>query len=382
MQYRHIAAAMFLAGTFTLVGCASENGQDAAELPENTDQGDQTGAGSDFSPDDVEALGGQGNVDYLTDLYQQAIAEDQTTITVYGITATSSASLYEQFSTRFPGITVDHVTIFGPELQNRISSEQTTGQYTADNVSVGGADALFVSENDYVAEQDPALGDELPDEYKPFGNTLFGANTYIYTVSYNTDLVDEAEAPRTFEELLDPKWHGEIAIGDVGTNIYGNLFGALYHDVIDETWVEEFAATDPVVVPSERDVFTAVSTGQVPIGLNNYIRGEDFLATDNLPVAFVADFEDGVGDGVFYRGTVQNAPNAIASDLLTAWWLTPEAMELLAIQGQAGLMPDAPSIVGQPPLSEMNINPVPSISEDYESKFNEGLELFRGVFNV
>lgn len=374
MKHRLAPAALLLVGALALAACSS--GDDSPPK-----EGNGSGSSSlTFSADDVKALGGQANVDYMTDLYDKALDKGQTTITVYGITATSSAALYAQFSKRFPGIKVDHVTIYGTELQNRIASEQTTGQYVADNLSVSGADALFVADNDYVAKQKPPLAKDLPKEYMPFGNTLFGANTYLYTVSYNTDLVSEAEAPKSFQDLLDPKWKGKIAISDPNTGVFGNLFGALYKKVIDSSWLEKLSKQDLQWVPSERDVFTAVSTGQVPIGINTYIRSKEFLSKDKLPVAFVADFKDGVGDGVYYRGTAANAPNAIASDLLVAWWLTPEAMELLASQGQAGLMPGAPPISGQPPLEDIKINKTPSVGKDYKDAYNKWTDEFRRIF--
>lgn len=329
---------------------------------------------------DAEVLGGEENAAYLDDLYQEAVEAGQTTITVYGVTATSSASLYEAFMERYPDMFVDHVTIFGPELQQRIASEQATGQYVVDNVSVSGADAVYVTEHDFVAEQEPPLAAELPDEYKPAGDTLFGGNTYLYTVGYNTDLVDAADAPTSFEDLLDPKWKGKIGIPDTSVAPNGFLYAAVRAGVIDEAWLEEFRDTQELVtLPSERDVFTAVSTGQVELGIGNYIRGAAFLETDSLPVGFVADFTDGVSDGVFYRGTVKNAPNALASDLLTAWWLTPEAQALIAEQGQPGLMPGAPPVPGQPALSEIKVNPGPTF-EEYGTYTEEGLELFRSVF--
>lgn len=364
------ATVLAIASALALAGCAG------TPEPEETSTG---GGGSlQFTPDEVEALGGQENVDYMVALYDEAVAAGQTTITVYGITATSSASLYERFSERFPEITVEHVTIFGNELQNRIAGEQTTGQFVADNVSVGGADALFLKDNGYIADQEPPLAADLPAEFIEDGN-MFGANTYLYTVSYNTDMVSEDEVPRTFDDLLDPKWAGKIALGDATTGAPGFIWYAMENGKLDEDWLQDFADTNPVLLPSERDVFTAVSTGQVPLGLNNYIRGDAFLKQDNLPVGFVADFEDGIADGVFFRATVKDAPNALASDLLVAWWLTPEAMELLSIQGQQGLMPGAPAIVGQPPLADMNINPQGSLDE-FAERYKRGTELFQSVF--
>lgn len=365
--------ALSVAAAVALAGCGS-----GGDSPGDSSS---SGGGSSlaFSAEDVTALGGQANVDYMVGLYNQAIAAGQKTITVYGITATSSAALYEAFSKRFPGIKVEHVTIFGLELQNRIASEQTTGQHVADNVSVSNADAAFVKDNNYLAEQQPPLAAQLPAEYKPAGNTMFGANEYLYTVSYNTDLVSESEVPKTFDDLLDPKWSGQIALGDVLTGAPGFVNDAIRAGKITPDWLTKFAANKPVIVPSERDTFTAVSTGQVKLGLNNYIRGDAFLSKDNLPVKFVASFKDGISQGVYYRATVKDAPNAIASNLLVAWWLTPEAMKLLSIQGQQGLMPDAPPIVGQPPLSDLTINPAPPLDQ-YNAETATGVKLFTSVF--
>jgi iron(III) transport system substrate-binding protein len=348
----------------------------SAESSGETDGGDTT----DFDAETIEALGGEESAAYLDQLYEEALDAGQTTITVYGITATSSASLYEAFSERFEGITVEHVTIAGAELQNRIASEQATGQHVVDNVSVSGADAVFLSDEGFVAEQEPPLAELLDEEYKPAGNTLFGGNTYIYTIAYNTDLVSEDEVPRSLDDLLDPRWAGEVGLSDPNVGATNVIYHPIVEGTLDESWLEDFRDTDPVLFPSERDLFTAVSTGQVPIGVGNYIRGEAFLAVDDLPVGFVADLEEGVADGVFYRGTVENAPNPLASDLLVAWWLTPEAQGLIAEQGQPGLMPDAPEVPSVGPLSEITVNPGPSF-EEYADYTTAARELFQQVFS-
>lgn len=323
----------------------------------------------------LAALGGDENATYLDGLYAEAVAAGQKTITVYGITATSSASLYAAFSERYPEITVNHVTIFGAELQSKIAAEQATGQYTVDNVSVSGADAVFVADNDYVEEIDVPLAASLDERYKPAGETLFGGNTYLYTLSYNTDMMDEADVPTTFADLADPKWTGKIGMYDPTAGATGFVAAAIDDKKIKESYLDDIKALDPVIFPSERDLFTAVSTGQVQMGLGNYVRGQAFLDVDSLPVGFVANFKDGVSDGVFYRGTVKNAPNALASNLLVNWWMTPEAQGLIAIQGQYGLMPDAPAVPGQPELADVIFNPGPEFD-----KYGEYTDKYRAMF--
>ena len=36
--------------------------------------------------------------------------------------------------------------------------------------------------------------------------------------AYNTDLVSEEDAPRTWDDLLDPRWNGQIVMTDPGSS--------------------------------------------------------------------------------------------------------------------------------------------------------------------
>jgi iron(III) transport system substrate-binding protein len=356
----------------TLIGLTACSGSAMGDMPMASASGTSDAA-------TLAALGDQANVDYLNGLYEQATAAGEHTINVYGVTATSSASLYAAFSARYPEITVNHVTVFGAELQARIASEQATGQYIADNVSVSGADAVYVSSKGYLEDQAIPSAGALAAVDKPAGEQLYGGNEYLYTLAYNSDQVADADVPSTFADLLNPKWSGKIGMLDPNVGATTFVSAALAAGKIDESWLAKFKANNPVMFPTERDLFTAVSTGQIAMGLGDYIRGDAFLKVDNLPVKFVAKFADGITNGVFYRGTVKNAPNALASNLLVAWWLTPEAQALIAAQGQAGLMPGAPPIPGQPALSEIAINPEPSF-DNYGATTTKYNDLFKSAF--
>jgi len=349
---------------------SSDTAAKAAPAPESTATFDQA---------TLDLLGGEESAKHLDTLYQQAIEAGQKTITVYGVTATSSAPLYVAFSKRYPEIKVNHVTVFGPELQAKISGEQTTGQYNGDQVSVGGPDVSFVVENKYLAETEAPLSSKVPKEYVPEGKTLYGGNEYLYTLAYNSDEISADEAPKSFDALLDPKWKGKVGLIDPKIGSTSFISDAIEAGTLDESWLTDIQDNDPVIFPSERDLFTAIASGQIALGVGDYIRGKDFLEADKLPVGFVSDFEDGLSVGVFYRSTLKNAPNPLASDLLVNWWLTPEAQTLIAGQGQQGLTEGAVPIPGVPPLSEIKLNPPPSIASygDYMTKYNE---MFRKAF--
>ena len=52
---------------------------------------------------------------------------------------------------------------------------------------------------------------ELPPEFVDKDHYWIANNLYVMTPGYNTSLVPKGTQPKTYEDLLDPKWKGKIA---------------------------------------------------------------------------------------------------------------------------------------------------------------------------
>jgi iron(III) transport system substrate-binding protein len=64
-------------------------------------------------------------------------------------------------------------------------------------------------------------------------------------LAINTDRVPSSEAPRSYEELVDPQWKGRITVagGEAATRLV-----AYFEEVMGEDYLDEFAAQDPQLV--------------------------------------------------------------------------------------------------------------------------------------
>ena len=56
--------------------------------------------------------------------------------------------------------------------------------------------------------------DATPAEYRDPDNLWIGNNLHLLVILQNTKIVPEAEAPKSWADLLDPKWKGKIAFTD------------------------------------------------------------------------------------------------------------------------------------------------------------------------
>ncbi len=129
-------------------------------------------------------------------------------------------AIKEGFEKKYPGITMEYYFAGTSKVVTKISTEAQAGHVDADVIWVGDA-ADYVSFKEEGILQ-PYTSPELdsgaiaadyvdPDGYYTAGR-LVGVG-----IAYNTALVTPEEAPKTWNELLDPKWKDQIVMSDPGT---------------------------------------------------------------------------------------------------------------------------------------------------------------------
>lgn len=106
------------------------------------------------------------------------------------------------------GIRVDFTRADNTETNLRIAQEVKAGRIMVDVFDGFGAPAL---------ERSGSLVSFTPEGVKAFGPEFYDSkglwnatNVYILTPGYNTQLIPKGTEPRTFEDLLDPKYKGKI----------------------------------------------------------------------------------------------------------------------------------------------------------------------------
>ncbi len=107
------------------------------------------------------------------------------------------------------GIKVNYVRAGSADGALRIINEVRAGKVQADVVDGTDIQALIKMGAllDYVPDSAKALPAQFIDPQRRWVAT----NIYSYAFGYNTDLVPKGTEPKTYEDLLDPKWKGKMA---------------------------------------------------------------------------------------------------------------------------------------------------------------------------
>jgi len=115
----------------------------------------------------------------------------------------------EAFQKKY-GVRVNYIRADSNEVTLRLQNEGKAGRVMADVFDGTGATAALKAAN-LVAKYIPESANRLPERYKDKDGYWVATNLYVLTPGFNTDLVKKGTQPRTFEDLLDPRWRGKIA---------------------------------------------------------------------------------------------------------------------------------------------------------------------------
>jgi iron(III) transport system substrate-binding protein len=329
-------------------------------------------AGSLFAPANAQ----EANA-YLDGLYKQAIDAGESEVVVYNPTTRGLEPMINAFEARFPGIQINGVDLFGSTLLARIDSEYAAGGPQGDIVASTPADTPEIGKAGRLIAFRPETAGGLPDIYVGRDDQWMDWGMTIGGMFYNTTKVTAEEAPKSYAELLDPKWKGRIAMTSFriisGT---GQAFAAAIRDgVVDRAWFEGLEAQKPFVTERASAATLAVVNGQSDIGLDIPFHYFMEAKAKGAPIEMIFPAEGGTSIPRNV-GILEGAKNINSAKLFEAWLFTPEGQAAIAQSGLQGTMPGAPAVKGTP--EGLKLHPIDW--KTLQDKYGDYLAMFQEVF--
>jgi iron(III) transport system substrate-binding protein len=265
--------------------------------------------------------------------YDAAKKEGQ--LVLYGVgNETLYAPVRDAFMHRFPGIELQGVDQRGRESREKVVAEQQSKHYVADVVISGTDTQNELIANDLIEPYQAAEVDSVIPELVPPGGKTNPRTVSIFTMAVNTNLVPPDQEPKTWQDILDPKWKGKLAMDDPrGSGPGGTIISgmeALYGIDIDQ----KLADQKPFFATQAGPIFTGLNRGEYAIFLSSNHTDVIAQRKAGAPIKQIKP-QDGVGITQISQSLVRNAPHPNAAKLWIEWSLSEEGQNLLASQGYA-----------------------------------------------
>lgn len=145
------------------------------------------------------------------------------------------ALLEETYEAENPQIDIRWLDMGSQEVFDRIRSEASNPQA---DVWFGGPDTIFArgAEEGLLAPYRPEWAEAVPEDSRHPEELYFGAYRSMPVLVFNTDAVAPEDAPRDWDDLLDPRWEDEILIRDpLASGTMRTLFGMILARSVEET---------------------------------------------------------------------------------------------------------------------------------------------------
>src|SRR5690348_4308250 len=238
------------------------------------------------------------------------------------------------FEAKFPGISVRVERTGAERLFQRIGQEYTSNIHQVDVVNSSDASQLIVWKRDgwlapFVPED---VAKHYPVEHRDADGMFASFRVWLSIIAYNTSLVKAEDAPKSFADLLDPKWKGKIVKAHPGYS--GTIMTATYQMQRDLGWTyfEQLAKQNIMQVQSSADPPKKLDLGERAVMADGNEYNIFQLKEKGRPVEPVYATE-GSPLIIGPNGIFKSSPNPNAAKLFQAFCLGREAQQLIIDAG-------------------------------------------------
>jgi iron(III) transport system substrate-binding protein len=261
------------------------------------------------------------------------------------------------FEAKYPGVACRVERAGAERVFQRIGQEYGSRIYAVDVVNSSDAAHFVVWKRDgllapYVPED---VARFYPAEHKDPDGLFATWRASLSVIAYNTTLVKPEEAPKSFADLLDPKWKGKIVKAHPGYS--GTILTATYQMARDLGWsyFEQLAKQNVMQVQSSADPPKKLALGERAVMADGNEYNIVLLKESGQPVELVYPTE-GSPLIVGPNGVFKNAPNPNAARLFQSYMFSAEAQQLMSdVGGLRSAHPAVKEKAGRKPLRDIKV---------------------------
>lgn len=319
MKRRTWALVLASAAAFSLTACGgSGTAETTAAKAEQTTAAQTQGEKAEETSKEAEAKGADTKKASGTVMLYSSMQEDQL------------VAIKDGFEKKYPNIKMDYYFAGTGKVITKIATEHQSGQVAADVIWVGDpSDYISFKKEGILAKYSSPEAEAIDSKFIDADGYYTGARMMNMGIGYNTGLVTEEEAPKSWDDLLDPKWQNQIVMTDpstagttkyfVGALLSNSKYGEDYFKKLKENGCELESGTTAT--------HNQVAAGAYKVGImldyvtQNLIDEGSPLGFTYLPSDLVSIFSP--------IGLVEGCANEENGKLLYDFILSKEGQEIL-----------------------------------------------------
>ena len=252
------------------------------------------------------------------------------------------------FERKYPGIKVRATRANATEVAIKILGESRAGRVQVD-VFDGTTTPVPLKKEGFVLQWLPDSAKDYPAMLKDTEGYWVASNLYVITPAFNTSLVPRGTEPKSYQDLLDPKWRGKMAWNGFPTSSgVGGFVGTALAEMGEEkgkVYLRDLAKQHVANLPgSAREVLDQVIAGEYAIALQIFNHHAVISARKGAPVDWIK--MEPATENLSVISVHKNAPHQNAAKLLVDFIISREGQQVFR---DAYYIPASPAVAALEP---------------------------------
>lgn len=353
-----------------LAACSAPGGSDAS----NSDAGSSDKCADSSTLALQEKLKGLSPADREKTLLEQAATTNDGTINLYG-EVNDPTILTDPFEDKYDGLHVSVYRAGSEQIRERVLQESQANFAGADLIELDSLEMAILDQNKLLAPADSPFVDGVTESAR-FDNFTGDRLSYILP-AWNTTIIAADQAPKSFEDLKDPRFKGKLAMEGSDVFWFASMVNYLQtQGMTKDEAVQVFKdiAANSAITDGHTSTADLVVAGQYGIVANNYLSRTRELQAKGAPLEFIPVTVPVVAEvtGLAVTCTAANPAGAL---LLDDFILSPE--------GQQAFIDDSRTPSNEKMAAEsfggVEIEPIKSDVVTISEQYSEWSDLWQNV---
>jgi iron(III) transport system substrate-binding protein len=296
-------------------------------------------------------------------------AKKEGTLILYTSIAASDVSLMTSVFQEKYGVKVVVWRAANDKVLQRVIAEQGAHRYDVDSVQIASIELEALARENALQEvKTPAFADLIPGAV-PKHHQWAAHYLNVWVQAYNTSKVHKAELPKTYADLLEPRWKGRLGIEGNSQDWFYTVIGGM-GETAGLKFFRDLVAANGISVHNGHSLLNnMVAAGEVPLALTDYNYMPQQAKQKGAPIDwFVIEPAIARANGI---AVAAHAPHPYAATLFDEFVLSEDMQRALSKSGYVPTNKNVESPMKKTPLKLVDTGKALDNSEKWTAAFNK-----------
>jgi iron(III) transport system substrate-binding protein len=299
-------------------------------------------------------------------------ARKEGALTLYTSVAAGDLSLMTSLFERKYGVKVTVWRSANDKVQQRVMAEQAAKRYDVDSIQIASGELEALTRENALQEvRSPSFAGLIPGAV-PKHHKWAPHYLDVWVQAYNTNTVRKDELPRTYQDLLDPKWKGRLGIEGNNEEWFYTVVDGM-GETAGLKFFRDLVATNGLSVYNGHSLLNnLVAAGEVPLALTVYSHMPEQSKQKGAPIDwFVIEPAIARANGI---AVAAHAPHPNAATLFYEFILSDDMQRAMSKRGYVPTSRNVESPLKKIPIKLIDSSKALDNSEKWTADFKKTIK--------